>query len=165
MKQTKLLMGMPITVEVLADRAAHDIAGVFAYFKRVDERYSTYKPSSEISRINTGLPENKWSREMKEVLALCEQTKLMTHGYFDITHHEKLDPSGIVKGWAINNAAKILRSSGVQNFFIEAGGDIQVQGANANNEPWAIGIRNPFNIDEVIKVVRLSSEGIATSGS
>jgi FAD:protein FMN transferase len=159
-------MGMPITVEVLADNATRYIASVFDYFKSVDERYSTYKDSSEISQINNGLPKNEWSQEMKTVLKLCEQTRQATDGYFDITtNNGKLDPSGLVKGWAINNAAQLLQASDVQNFYIEAGGDVQVRGSNAVNEPWSVGIRNPFKLDEVIKVVQLTTQGIATSGT
>lgn len=158
-------MGMPITVEVVAGRAKDDIAAVFAYFKSVDKKYSTYKATSEISQINDGLPKSEWSQEMTTVLDLCQQTKQLTNGYFDIKHDGKLDPSGLVKGWAINNAASLLLDKGVQNFYIEAGGDIQVQGNNAAHQPWAVGIRNPFNNEEVIKVVGLTSEGIATSGT
>ena len=51
------------------------------------------------------------------------------------------------------------------DFYIEAGGDIQVEGLNDKGEPWEVGIRSPFNINEVIKVVRLSGMGIATSGA
>jgi thiamine biosynthesis lipoprotein len=165
MKKTKLIMGMPITVEVLETTVDNDIEDVFTYFTSVDKTFSTYKTSSEISQINNGLPKSEWSREMKSVLDLCEQTKKLTNGYFDINHNAKLDPSGLVKGWAINNAANLLLSKGVQDFYIEAGGDIQVHGTNANNGPWEIGIRNPFNISEIIKVIKLTAEGVATSGT
>jgi thiamine biosynthesis lipoprotein len=158
-------MGMPITVEVVEDTADDAIASVFAYFRSVDERFSTYKAASEISQINQGLPRNKWSREMKAVLKLCEQTKELTNGYFDISHDGQLDPSGLVKGWAINNAANLLLDKAVINFYIDAGGDIQVHGANGDNQPWEVGIRNPFNIEEIIKVISLATEGVATSGS
>ena len=155
---------MPITVEVV-DGTADDIASVFAYFMRVDERYSTYKRSSEISQINDGLAKNKWSKEMRLVLDLCEETKCTTNGYFDIEFEGKLDPSGLVKGWAINNAAQLLLDRGVRNFYIEAGGDIQSYGMNDAHEPWTIGIRNPFNTNEIIKVISLTNQGIATSGT
>ena len=165
MKQTKIIMGMPITVEVVDDITSQDFESVFTYFKRVDNRYSTYKVTSEISKINNGLPRREWSQEMKQVLGLCEQTKQLTNGYFDISHNGKLDPSGLVKGWAINNAAKLLSDKGIKNFYIEAGGDVQVQGTNADAQLWAVGIRNPFNIEEIIKVVKLTDVGIATSGT
>jgi thiamine biosynthesis lipoprotein len=165
MKKTKIIMGMPITVEVVGETSGESIENVFKYFSRVDDRFSTYKPTSEISKINNGLPSSKWSSEMKIVLDLCDQTKKLTSGYFDILSHGKLDPSGLVKGWAVNNAAQKLIDSGTRNFYIEAGGDIQVNGLNAHNQPWVIGIRNPFNIEEIVKVVQLKNQGMATSGT
>lgn len=157
-------MGMPITVHIVDDGHEADTTAVFDYFRGVDERYSTYKPGSEISRINQGLPENKWSAEMKRVLDLCEQTKQASSGYFDIKHKGKLDPSGLVKGWAIHNAAHLLLRRGVRDFCIEAGGDIQVHGRSPEGEWWNIGIRNPFQVDEIVKVVQLHDAAVATSG-
>lgn len=165
MKQTKLIMGMPITVEVVDSDSTLLLADVFGFFRGVDKRYSTYKATSEISRINRGLPRAEWSTEMRKILYLCDLTKQQTDGYFDIEHNSKLDPSGLVKGWAIWEAAKRLRKHGAQNFYIEAGGDIQTNGRNAEQQPWTVGIRNPFNRDEIIKVLRAENKGIATSGT
>jgi len=158
-------MGMPITVEIVDQGAKKYFSDVFGYFRKIDSQYSTYKKDSEISQINDGLPKSKWSAEMKSVLGLCEQTRKCTGGYFDIMYNGKRDPSGLVKGWAINNAANLLRKKKVMNFCIEAGGDIQVCGQDANHEPWTLGIRNPFNIDEIIKTITVTSEGVATSGT
>ncbi|HEY5152715.1 MAG TPA: hypothetical protein VII55_01950, partial [Candidatus Saccharimonadales bacterium] len=76
MKRTWLIMGMPVNV-VIEDKAAGKPAfqKVHDYFSYVDEKYSPYKPSSEVSAINDGLPEAEWSWEMKTVMKLCEQTK------------------------------------------------------------------------------------------
>ncbi len=161
-------MGMPITVEIVdstADEAL--LQRVFDYFRSVDERFSTYKETSEISKINRGeLSEDEFSGDMKLVLELCEQTKKMTDGYFDIvTPGGKYDPSGLVKGWSIHNAAKILQNNGVKSFFIDAGGDIQPAGVNAKGQKWSVGIRHPFHQDEVVKVIYVSDEGVATSGT
>jgi FAD:protein FMN transferase len=167
MKQTKLLMGMPVTVEIIGDTTAVNgaIADCFDYFKAVDRRFSTYKPNSEISRLNRGLPRAEWSVEMREVLQLCEQTKQATAGYFDIRHAGQLDPSGLVKGWAIRNAARQLADLGLGNFYIDAGGDIQVSGNSAEGRPWRVGIRNPFDRREIIKRLSVSTQGVATSGT
>jgi thiamine biosynthesis lipoprotein len=158
-------MGMPISVEIV-DRVASGIfADVFDYFTDVDQRYSTYKKDSEISYINNGLVRSGWSPEMKIVLDLCKQTNQQTNGFFNINHYGKLDPSGLVKGWAIQNAAQQLMGRGVEKFYIEAGGDIQAHGKNADDEPWRVGIRNPFNTNEIIKTLTISGEGVATSGT
>lgn len=165
MKQTEIIMGMPITIEIIDRKVAEHFTMLFDYFKAVDARYSTYKEDSEISQINNGLAKAKWSAEMKSVLALCEQTRKDTRGYFNITHNGKKDPSGLVKGWAIANAADMLLKNKVTNFYIEAGGDIQVSGKDAKRQPWTVGIRNPFNVEEIIKTIIVTSEGVATSGT
>jgi thiamine biosynthesis lipoprotein len=166
MKQTRDLMGMPITVEVVDEPATKaDLNAVYDYLIQVDKRYSTYKPESEISRINAGLPESEWSDEMKQVLEMCAETRRQTKGYFEIAREGKRDPSGLVKGWAIHNAAKLLADRGFHNYYVEAGGDIQVSGHNAKGQPWSVGIRNPFNRDEIVKSVAVTTEGVATSGT
>lgn len=165
MKQTELVMGMPITVEIVGSDDQAVIASIFDYFRAVDERFSTYKSTSEITQVSAGLPRSRWSRDMKNVMRLCEQTKQQTGGYFDIKHNDALDPSGLVKGWAVQNVASMLRNRGVENFYIEAGGDIQVNGNNADGQPWLVGIRNPFNIEEIIKIVAAKDCGVATSGT
>lgn len=167
MKQTRLLMGMPITVEIVDSRATvRDVEILFEYFTHVDNTFSTYKPESEISKFNNSLLEKKdFSPEMQEVFELAEKTKQETYGYFDIYHNEMFDPSGIVKGWAIQNAADMLRHAGFTNFYVEAGGDIQVSGHTVNDTKWKVGIRNPFNRDEIVKVIEVDNHGVATSGT
>ncbi|MCX5515335.1 FAD:protein FMN transferase [Kaistia algarum] len=161
------MMGMPITIEVVgaADRGVLDDA--FAYFDEVDRRFSTYKADSEIEAINRGyLPPSDYSAEMREVLELGERTRIESDGFFDIrTPNGALDPSGIVKGWAIRNAARRIAATGAADFFVDAGGDIQSCGRNASGDAWSVGIRNPFSADEIIKVVQPRGQGIATSGS
>lgn len=160
-------MGMPITVDIVGATVGCLLDWVFAYFKEVDRRFSTYKPDSEISAINQGrLAEPDYSGDMREVLALAEATKHETNGFFDIRKADgSLDPSGIVKGWAIRNAAAILADAGVSDFFIDAGGDIQSHGKNAAGQEWSVGIRNPFNETEIIKIVYPHGRGVATSGT
>ena len=166
MKHLQLLMGMPITVEVVDPGVTEaDIEKVFAYFRAVDDTFSTYKEHSEIAKINRGeLGEEAYSDDMKTILAVSEQTRQETRGYFDIRHNGILDPSGIVKGWAILQAAHLLKDGGLTNFYIDAGGDIQVAG-NKDGEPWRIGIRNPFNRKEIVKVLVVTDKGVATSGT
>lgn len=167
MKILKKLMGMPITVDVVDEAVTlADIKAVFDYFQLIDNKFSIYKPNSEISRINQGkIPISKISPEMKQVFKLARQTKIQSNGYFDINYKSQLDPSGIVKGWAILNASKILRKKGFKNFYIEAGGDIQSFGLSSKGQNWKIGIRNPFNLTEIIKVISPQNRGVATSGN
>jgi thiamine biosynthesis lipoprotein len=167
MKQIRDIMGMPIQVEVLDSQVTEqDIEKVWEHFRHVDEKFSTYKSTSEITHINEGkIKLEQYSQEMKEVMDLCKKTQRETQGFFNIEHNGKLDPSGIVKGWAIYNASQLLKQNGLHNFFIDAGGDIQVSGKNKEGKEWIVGIRNPFKPEENIKVLHLTDKGIATSGT
>ena len=160
-------MGMPITVEI-ADPAVteNDFDAIFSYFRSVDEQFSPYKATSEVSRLNSGeIEEKDYSGEMKEVLSLAEKTKKDANGYFDVWHKGIFDPSGIVKGWSIYNAAKILDARGLSHFYVDAGGDIEVRGKNAEGALWRVGIRNPFETNSIIKTLQLTDCGVATSGT
>ncbi|MFI5265169.1 MAG: FAD:protein FMN transferase [Candidatus Levyibacteriota bacterium] len=167
MKQTRSLMGMHITIEVVDRNVKQkDLDTVYKYFTYIDEKFSTYKKTSEVSLINLGkIQKREYSPDMKKILALCEQTKKETNGYFNIVHDGKMDPSGIVKGWAIWQAAKLLEKNGFQNFYVDAGGDVQVKGKNKEGKPWTVGIRNPFKSSEIVKIISLDNKGIATSGT
>jgi thiamine biosynthesis lipoprotein len=167
MKETRLLMGMPVTVEVLDQKVtqAH-IDDIYAYFEYIDETFSTYKESSEITAINDGrLALSEASHDMKTIFRLAEQTREETYGYFDILRNGKYDPSGIVKGWAIHHAAQRLKKQGFRDFYVDAGGDIEVYGKNEQGLLWQVGIRNPFNIEEIVKVLAVTNCGVATSGT
>lgn len=160
-------MGMPITVAIVDSLVVQgDIDEIFCYFVAIDERFSTYKPTSEIAKINRGeLAREAYSVEMKEILSLCEQTKKETNGYFDMLHNSVYDPSGLVKGWAIQKASEQLHKKGFKNFYIDAGGDMQTSGRNEKGEAWNVGIRNPFHREEHVKILSIEGLAVATSGT
>jgi len=160
-------MGMPVTLEVVDASATDEVFDtVFAYFEYIDGKFSTYKESSEITSINRReVRVEQSSEDMRTVFALAEQTRRETNGYFDIARSGIYDPSGIVKGWAIYNAAEILWQKGFENFYVDAGGDIQAAGKNSRGQNWRVGIRNPFNMNEIVKVLSISNCGVATSGT
>jgi thiamine biosynthesis lipoprotein len=167
MRKTRLIMGMPITIDIVDadDERIHD--DVFCHFRAVDRRFSPFRVDSEISAINLRrLAASDYSSEMREVLALARRTKRETNGFFDIrTVNGLLDPSGIVKGWAIRNAAGLVARAGARDFFIDAGGDIQTSGRDARGDEWSVGIRSPFDREQIIKVVYPRGKGVATSGT
>jgi thiamine biosynthesis lipoprotein len=167
MRLTRDIMGMPVSVEIADERAsAQDHEKIFEHFTAIDERFSTYKEGSEISRINRGeISPGNYSDEMKEIFEKAEETKRVTGGYFDIRKPDgSIDPSGLVKGWAVERAADLIRSLGYADFYVEAGGDIQVGGKPTSGGEWMLGIRNPFEPGWV-KIVRPKGHGIATSGN
>ncbi len=166
-RRTWLEMGMPVTVGIVDEWATEDaVDSIAAFFAQVNQQFSTYLPTSEVSRLNAGvLSRAEMSADLREVLRLSEETRVLSNGYFDIARGNAIDPSGIVKGWAIQRAADMLHDRGFVDFFVDAGGDIQTSGVNQQGSPWRVGIRNPFDRDEVVKVLAISNCGVATSGT
>lgn len=166
MRDTRLIMGMPITVDVVAGDDTHAIETAFDYFVSVDTRFSPFKPESEVSALNRGeLTLSEMSPALREVLELAELTRHETRGYFDVRRPDgRIDPSGLVKGWAIRNAARLLDEAGCRDYCVEAGGDIQCRGHSGSGKPWRIGIRNPFDAAGIVKTLMPGDCGVATSG-
>ena len=80
-----------------------------------------------------------------------------------------IDPSGLVKGWAADAAADILTSAGVGHVQVNAAGDLSLRGGFVDSDgvvkPWPIGVVNPNNKLEVVKVYEILDGAIATSGT
>lgn len=167
MKQWRIVMGMPVTIEITgSDVDPQHFERLFSHFEHVEEVFSPFRATSETSRINRGhLRADDCSDEMKTIMRLAERTHAETDGYFDVHRNGVFNPVGIVKGWAVYQASELLRQAGVWDFYIEAGGDIQLSGLNEAGDYWAVGIRNPFAQREIVKFLRLSDMGIATSGT
>ncbi len=167
MKEIRISMGMPAMVEIVDAHARAGIDAVFAYFTEVDERFSPYRADSEVSRLNAGtlLPADIHP-DFKEVLALAEKTRRETKGFFNVVRPDGfLDPSGVVKGLALERARELLLGLGYSNFCIDIGGDVAVAGVNGEGRSWSVGIRSPFSHGEIVKVVYPEGRGMATSGS
>ncbi len=167
MRRTCDVMGMPVTVDVrdpgAAASALDEVYGDLAY---VDSIFSTYRPESPISQINAGrLSPEESAPIVRAVLALCREFERSTNGYFSPWHDGVLDPSGLVKGWAIARAATILDGHGYRDYFVDAAGDVRTRGHAATGTPWRVGIRHPIEKEKTARVVLATDFAVATSGT
>ena len=155
-------MGMPVSVTI-RNGSEKDIDDVYSFLSGVDAEFSPYKQTSAVSEMNTRGRAHIQSPRERALLQLAEKTRIETKGYFDIkTPRGGINPSGLVKGWAIHEAANILREKGITDFIVEAGGDVEVE---STQEAWRIGIQNPFDAKTLAAVLDLTHGGIATSGT
>lgn len=81
-----------------------------------------------------------------------------------------LDCSAIAKGYGSDVVAQYLRSRDVENFMIEIGGEIVVQGKSDKRLPWKIGVTKPTDDstqtnNELQTVLNVSNTAMATSGN
>jgi len=163
-------MGMPIS---LALRGAHTDddaargawAEAMAALHDVDRVFSTHRSDSFVSRLSRGeLALDDCPPEVAEVLSLGELARLQSHGAFDVRRGGRLDPSGVVKGWAVERAARPLRALPDTDFCFGAGGDLVCHVAGPDSPDWRVGIEDPHDPTRVVAVVPVRHGAVATSG-
>lgn len=161
MHRVEHVMGFPVSLRIDDDvvPAGADEA-VFAWLREVDERFSPFKPDSEVSRFGRReVPRDEMTFDLRQVLALCDEYKAKTGGAFDAwLPGREFDPCAVVKGWSVQRAAEALTGAGVRRFCLNAGGDVVVSGG-----PWRIGVRHPEHADQVCVVLELTDGAVATS--
>jgi thiamine biosynthesis lipoprotein len=169
------IMGMPISVHVRGPRVDEAevgaaVAAVFADLRAVDATFSTYREDSEISRLLRGeLDLAACSNDVREVAALCEEARQRTGGAFDANLPgadglTSFDPTGLVKGWAAERAARHLDALHDHAYCLNAGGDVVVGGHGGDAAPWRVGVERPFHPDQLVAVLELTHGAVATSG-
>jgi thiamine biosynthesis lipoprotein len=142
------------------------IADTCAWLHEVDRRFSTYRADSEVNRLDRGeVRITQCSPDLRFVLDACADLWRESDGYFDVYATGRLDPSGYVKGWAVEVASARLAAAGSHHHCVNAGGDIRVRGHTGAGEPWRVGIRHPWEPDRVSWVLAVTDRAVATSGT
>ncbi len=168
------VMGMPVSLALrgrhVDDAAARDAwAEAMATLDDVDRVFSTYRDDSFVSRLaRDEIALDDCPPEVAEVLALGEMARVGSGGAFDVRHgpagRTALDPSGVVKGWAAERAARPLRRLPGTDVSLSVGGDVVCHVADRRSPAWRIGIEDPHDPRRVVAVVPVRRGAVATSG-
>jgi thiamine biosynthesis lipoprotein len=136
---------------------------------RVDAVFSTYREDSQISRLARGdLTVEDCDPEVAEVLELGAEAERLSDGWFSLRYEGRLDPTGIVKGWAVERAARALAAAGATGVSLNGGGDVQLLGTPEPNRPWRVGVADPLRpggLAAVVSAAGASELAVATSGT
>ena len=169
------VMGSVASVHVyddVSERLVDDvIARVFDELDGIEAVFSTFRPDSEISRINAGsLHVLDASREVVDVLDACTYLEAISDGAFSSrTTAGSLDPAGFVKGWAVERASRLLADSGLHQWYVSLGGDMQMGEApeSVEGEPrgWKVGIADPRDSSRTVSGLLIQRGAVATSGT
>jgi FAD:protein FMN transferase len=162
MARVEQVMGIPVGIDIRDHVDPRALDRAFDHLRWVDATFSTYVPDSEIARVGAGADP---SLEVRAVLERCDDLRRRTGGRFDVNATGRLDPSGFVKGWALEGAAAILVEAGASNLCLHAGGDVLVRGERAPGHPWRVGIQHPRQRQRVAAVLAAHDLGVATSGA
>lgn len=158
----------------IPDREAHDstvkdfLAEAIDFVHEIDRQFSTFKESSEVSRIRSGeLAIADASDRVRFIWQQCESARSLTNGAFD-PFQDRLggfDPSGYVKGWAADQIATMATKLGITRLHINAGGDLTVRGGMDAERPWMIGIQHPKRAGSIAAVIPIRDGAVASSGT
>ena len=164
------VMGTAVSFDLRGAEPAPGATGrAVAWLHEVDARFSPYRPDSDVSLLADGtLTERDAHPDVRAVLAMCEALRVDSDGAFDARRWAtdgRLDPSGLVKGWAVQRAADELEAAGARDFAIDAGGDVVARGEPEAGRAWRVGIRHPSIVDRVAAVLAISDLAVATSAT
>jgi FAD:protein FMN transferase len=175
-RRVEHVMGMPISL-ALRGRHADDAAGeeawqaALAELRWVDAVFSTWRAGSQVSRLGRGeLTLEDCDPTVAEVLRLGDDARVASGGAFDVCLPDadgvrRLDPSGVVKGWAVDRAVAPLLALADTDVCLSAGGDMVCHVADPAAEPWTIGIEHPLDPTRLVATVPVHRGAVATSGS
>jgi FAD:protein FMN transferase len=77
----------------------------------------------------------------------------------------KLDLGSIAKGYGVDRAVAALRSAGIEQAVVVAGGDLYALGTSPSGDPWSIGIQSPMDENAIAGTLELTNRAVATSGT
>lgn len=173
-------MNMPFTIvfvrdsfdEILVDVLNQIVNEIDKYLQNVEEKFSPFLSESLVSRhtdLGEELQDDFFDIEYQEVYSRSIIAKKETHGLFDPFFDGKYNPTGFVKGWAIENAFMKYIKPLIDNNILEAGaingaGDMQVGTRLDSNFFWKIGIENPEDKEKIIAKYSIKNGAVATSG-
>ena len=167
------VMGTAVSMQVTevaagagADAASAGVAAAVAVLHRVDAELSPFRPDDLLDRYRRGeYPAGGLPPVLMTVLDRCAAACTATEGGFDPwCVPTGFDPSGLVKGLAVDWAAEALERAGCTAFAVNAGGDVVTRGRSPSGGLWRVGIQHPTQPGRVAAVLATGDAAVATSG-
>ena len=178
------VMGTVVSFDVpVAARHDGSLDDAVRWLHWVDRVFSPFLPDSDVSQLADGVVTvDGCAPEVAEVIEACAFVRELSGGYFTASPWGRFDPSGYVKGWAVERAADILSAAGSASHLVNGGGDVQCAGGRpgaapvsgagtgpagqvTSAPPWRVGIADPLRRGRLALVVEARDCGVATSGT
>ncbi len=174
------IMGLPMSIHVRGPLAngpgvAAAVEAAFAALRADEAMFSTWQPDSPVSRIRDGRDRLTDAHpRVRHVAALCELAGHRTGGSFAAwlpgpDGRQHFDPTGLVKGWAVEQAFATLladlRKLGPHDAMICAGGDIAVACTRTDTPSWVVAVEDPRDRSRILRSLELRTGAVATSGT
>ncbi|WP_295010227.1 FAD:protein FMN transferase [uncultured Microbacterium sp.] len=174
--RTAELMGTVASVHVLTTSPSASavvrraMSGALDDLHAMDALFSPFRADSEISLLRDGGMDAALADPLlADVSEACAQLCAASRGRFDAYRDGWFDPTGYVKGWAVERATTrrlrpLLSEEGIVAAGLSAGGDMQLLTAPGEDWIWRVGIADPRHPGAVRATVPIRDGAVATSG-
>lgn len=174
--QTVEAMTLPFTISLvtrdkvsskdLLERVSQDILSALG---EIEQKFSAFRATSLVSRFQKGDETVMLDPEFQEIFVRVTIAKTETRGAFDPYFQGVYNPTGMVKGWAVEKVFQqylkpLLRLSEIEAVCLNGGGDMQFETRDSSSFIWKIGIENPDHLQEMIARFQMKTGALATSG-
>ncbi|MBO0804211.1 MAG: FAD:protein FMN transferase [Nocardiopsaceae bacterium] len=161
------VMGTVVSFDVPASaKTGGSLEDAIRWLHWVDRVFSPYRPDSDVSLLaRAEVTLDGCAPEVAEVLAACAFVRDLSGGYFTSAPGGEFDPSGYVKGWAVERAASLLTWAGSSGHLVNGGGDVQCVGGRSESEGWRVGVASPLPGAGLAFVAAGRDFAVATSGT
>jgi FAD:protein FMN transferase len=166
------VLGTVVSFDVPADaRAGGSLDDAVRWLHWVERIFSPYRPDSDVCLLAAAeVTVEGCAPEVAEVITACAALRIFSDGYFSAAPDGVFDPSGYVKGWAVERCAEILTRAGSVSHLVNGGGDVQCIGRRPSSgepsgEPWRVGIADPGRPGRLALVVEAADSAVATTGT
>jgi len=104
--------------------------------------------------------------ELNETLKLVNYSEIrIEDGNVTLKPGMKVAVGGIAKGYAVDMAIESLKAGGIENAFVNAGGDGKYIGRKPDGSAWIVGLQNPDKNEEYLTAIKAEDVAVATSGN
>lgn len=147
----------------IADRVVHTTQGRFD--PTVEPACRLWRESLQGDKV----PSSAKLRELRERTG-WRHLRFETGGGVCKLANVELDLGGIAKGYCVDLIAQRLQRAGLENFFVDWGGEVCARGQHPSGRRWTIGICKPNqgserNVESLIQTLQVGDAALATSGS
>lgn len=164
------VMGTVVSIDVRPQglpmgRTRSAVTAACDLLHRADDVFSLFRHGTPLALLRRGeVSLVDCPPEVAEVIELCHRAKHASGGWFDPWGlRDGFDPTGLVKGWAAREAARVLEAAGIGAGMVNAAGDIATFGTPSQRDAWRVGIRSPESPELLSCVIELRG-AVATSG-
>lgn len=174
--RTLKAMTMPFTIslattdaELAEEKMAALVPLVQTELARLEAKFSAFRPHSLVCRFQAGDQTPILDPEFQAVYAQAIQAKRDSHGYFDPYYKGHYDPTGLTKGWIIEQVFErclmpLLQFPQILGVSLNGAGDLQVASQADGDFSWQVGIENPQDLQKILAAYPMRQGGLATSG-